>query len=198
MLHRALMREEARPIVFGAGLELVELGAEENPQTSDFEGPPLLTSDESEGEEPERPRLCQQMMPVEANGVTHSLHTLYDWGSTVTLVRKESVRSMGLWPAQVAQQFVRGFGGATGSVTGCHFLPLVDARGNHQVVCAYEVEEITTVAETRLPLWAREVFPSVKAHMPWMDTKAGPVELLIGLDNTRGCRCTSRTPVIRV
>ncbi len=52
------------------------------------------------------------------------------------------------------------------------------------MICAYEVEEITTVAETRLPPWAREVFPSVRAHMPWMDTKAGPVELLIGLNNT--------------
>jgi hypothetical protein len=41
------------------------------------------------------------------------------------------------------------------------------------------------VAETRLPPWAREVFPSVRAHMPWMDTKAGTVELLIGLDNTQ-------------
>ncbi len=71
MLHRALMREEARPIVLGAGLELEEHGTEENPLTSDFEGPPLLTSYESEGEEPERPRLCQQMVPVEANGVIH-------------------------------------------------------------------------------------------------------------------------------
>jgi hypothetical protein len=70
-------------------------------------------------------------------------------------------------------------------VTGCHFLPLVDAQGNHQVICAYELEEITTVAETRLPPWARGVFPSVRVHMPWMDTKAGPVELLIGLDNTQ-------------
>jgi hypothetical protein len=95
------------------------------------------------------------------------------------------MRKMGLWPAQVAQRLVSGFGGATVPVTGCHFLPLVDAQGKHQVICAYEVEEITTVAETRLPPWAREVFPSVRAHMPWMDTKAGPIELLIGLDNTQ-------------
>jgi hypothetical protein len=108
MLHRALMREEARPIVLGAGSELEEHGAEENPLTSDSEGPPLLNSDGSKGEEQERPRLCQQMVPVEANGVIHPLHTLYDWGSTVTLVRKESMRKMGLCPAQVAQRFVRG------------------------------------------------------------------------------------------
>jgi hypothetical protein len=47
------------------------------------------------------------------------------------------------------------------------------------------VEEITTVAETRLPPWAKEVFPSVRAHMPWMDTPAGPIELLVGLDNSQ-------------
>jgi hypothetical protein len=29
------------------------------------------------------------------------------------------------------------------------------------------------------------VFPSVRAHMPWMDTPAGPIELLIGLDNSQ-------------
>jgi len=40
------------------------------------------------------------------------------------------------------------------------------------------------VAETRLPPWAKEVFPSVRAHMPWMDTPAGPIELLIGLYNS--------------
>jgi hypothetical protein len=53
------------------------------------------------------------------------------------------------------------------------------------VICAFEVEEIAVVAETRLPPWAREVFPSVRAHMPWMDTPAGPIELLIGLDNSQ-------------
>jgi hypothetical protein len=131
MLHRALMKEEARPIILGMGSELEEHGGEGDPLTSDSEGAPLLTSDESGGEEPERPRLCQQMVPVEANGVMHSLHTPYDWGSTVTLVRKESARRIGFWPAQVAQRFVRGFGfgGSTVFVTGCHFLPLVDARG---------------------------------------------------------------------
>jgi hypothetical protein len=145
----------------------------------------LVTSDEEEGGEPEKSRLCMQMVPVEANGIVQGLHTLYDWGSTVTLVRRESMRRLGFWPAQVAQRLVNGFGGATVPVTGCHFLPLIDVRGKHQVICAFEVEEITAVTETRLPPWAKEVFPSVRAHMPWMDTPAGPIELLIGLDNSQ-------------
>ncbi len=103
----------------------------------------------------------------------------------MTLVRRESAGRLGFRPAQVAQRIVNGLGGATVTVTGCHFLPLINVRGKHQVICAFEVEEITTVAETRLPPWAKEVFPSVRAHMPWMDTPAGPIELLIGLDNSQ-------------
>jgi hypothetical protein len=153
--------------------------------TSDSEDSTLVTSDEEEGGEPEKSCLCMQMVPVEANGIVQGLHMLYDWGSAVTLVRRESMRRLGFWPAQVAQRIVNGFGGATVSITGCHFLPLIDARGNHQVICAFEVEEITTMAETRLPPWAKEVFPSVRAHMPWMDTPPGPIELLMGLDNSQ-------------
>jgi hypothetical protein len=103
----------------------------------------------------------------------------------VTLVRKESARRLGFWPVRTVQRFVKGFKGSTVFINGCHFLPLVDPLGNHQVICTYEVEEIATVAKTRLPPWSREVFPSVRAYMPLMDTEAGLVELLIGLDNTQ-------------
>ena len=139
--------------------------------------------------------MCMQMVPVEAaSGAVQGLHTLYDWGSTVTLVRRESARRLGFRPAQVAQRIVNGLGGVTVAVTGCHFLPLVDVRGKHQVVCAFEVEEITTVAETRLPPWAKEVFPSVRAHMPWMDTPAGPIELSSAWITRSGCPCSWKTP----
>ncbi len=67
----------------------------------------------------------------------------------------------------------------------CYYLPLLDADGNVQVVCAYGVDEIATVARTRLPQRAWDIFPVIRASMPWMDTGAGPVDLLIGLDNTQ-------------
>jgi hypothetical protein len=185
MLHRALLREEARPVVLGMAQDAGGHHPDENPLTSDSEDSALVTSDEEGGGEPEKSRLCMQMVPVEANNIVQGLHTLYDWGSTVTLVRRESMRRLGFRPAQVAQRIVNGFGGAAVPVTGCHFLPLIDVRGKHQVICAFEVEEITTVAETRLPPWAKEVFPSVRAHMPWMDTPVGPIELLIRLDNSQ-------------
>jgi hypothetical protein len=72
---------------------------DENPLTSDSEDSALVTSDEEEGGEPEKPRLCMQMVPVEANNIVQGLHTLYDWGSTVTLVRRESMRKLGFQPA---------------------------------------------------------------------------------------------------
>ena len=129
----------------------------ENPLTSDSEDSAFVTSDEEERGEPEKIRLCMQMVPVEAaSGEVQGLHALYDWGSTVTLVRGESMRRLGFRLAQVAQRIVNGFGGAAVPITGCHFLPLIDVRGNHQVICAFEVEEITTVAETMLPPWAKE------------------------------------------
>jgi hypothetical protein len=184
MLHRALMREEARPVVLGMAQSSGSCDPGEDLLTSDSEDSTLVTSDEEEGR-PEKSRLCMQMVPVEANSIVQGLHTLYDWGSMVTLVRRESMRRLGFWLAQVALRLVNGFGGATVPVTGCHFLPLIDVKGKHQVICTFEVEEITAVAETRLPPWAKEVFPSVRAHMPWMDTPAGPKELLIGLDNSQ-------------
>jgi hypothetical protein len=134
MLHRALLREEARPVVLGMAQDAGGHHPDENPLTSDSEDSALVTSDEEGGGEPEKSRLCMQMVPVKANNIVQGLHTLYDWGSTVTLVRRESIRRLGFQPAQVAQRIVNGFGGAAVPVTGCHFLPLVDVRGKHQVI----------------------------------------------------------------
>ncbi len=39
------------------------------------------------------------------------------------------------------------------------------------------------MARTRMPPIAREIFPVIRAFIPWMETGAGHVELLIGLDN---------------
>ncbi len=46
-----------------------------------------------------------------------------------------------------------------------------------------DMDEISVVTHTRLPPVAREIFPVIRAYMPWMETGAGHVELFIGLDN---------------
>jgi hypothetical protein len=81
MLHRALLREEARPIVLGMAQDTGGRHPDENPLTSDSEDSALATSDEEGGGEPEKSRLCMQMVPVEANNIVQGLHTLYEWDS---------------------------------------------------------------------------------------------------------------------
>jgi hypothetical protein len=81
------------------------------------------------------------------------------------------------------RQAIKGYQGVGTITDNVYYLPLLDADGNIQVIRAHGVEEIAIVARTRLPPVAREIFPVIRAFMPWMETGAGHVELLIGLDN---------------
>jgi hypothetical protein len=209
LLHEALQKEETRAIVievedgpeepgedeefYAANFELLgqEDEDEEEGMVSKDEAPPLLTSEGEPDEEPspyahlgeDRPRLCQQRVPLEVNGNLTSLHTLYDWESPNTLVRVESARRIGLQGMRAPRQAIKGYQGVGTITDSVYYLPLLDADGNIQVFRAHGVEEIAIVARTRLPPIAREIFPVIRAFMPWMETGAGHVELLIGLDN---------------
>ncbi len=81
------------------------------------------------------------------------------------------------------RQAIKGYQGEGLITDSVYYLPLLDVDGNIQVVRAYGVDEIAVVTRTRLPPVAREIFPVIRAYMPWMETRAGHVELLIGLDN---------------
>jgi hypothetical protein len=81
------------------------------------------------------------------------------------------------------RQAIKGYQGVGTITDSVYYLPLMDADGNIQVIRAYGVEEIAVVARTRLPPIAREIFPVIRVAMPWMETGAGHVDLLIGLDN---------------
>jgi hypothetical protein len=205
LLHEALQKEETRAIVieveedpeepgedeefYAANFEL--LGQEdedkEEGMESDGEVPPLLDPEEEPPPfmdlEEDGPRLCQQRVPLEVNGNLTSLHTLYDWESANTLVRKESARRIGLQGVRAPRQAIKGYQGEGLITDSVYYLPLLDVDGNIQVVRAYGVDEIAVVTRTRLPPVAREIFPAIMAYMPWMETGAGHVELLIGLDN---------------
>jgi hypothetical protein len=111
------------------------------------------------------------------------LHTLYDWESATTLVRKESARRIGLQAVRIPRQALKGYKGEGAITNSRYYLPLLDADSNIQVIRCHGVDEIATMTRTRLPHMAREIFPVIRAFMLWMETGAGSVELLIGLDN---------------
>jgi hypothetical protein len=81
------------------------------------------------------------------------------------------------------RQAIKGYQGEGLITNSIYYLPMLDVDGNIQVIRAYGVDEIAVVTCTRLPPVAREIFPVIRAYMHWMETGAGHVELLIGLDN---------------
>jgi hypothetical protein len=200
LLHEALQKEETRAIVIEVEEGPVEPGEDEEFYAANFEllgqededeeegmesydeVPPLVDSDEEPDEEPPpfrdleegRPRLCQQRVPMEVNGNLTSLHTLYDWESANTLVRKESARRIGLQGVRAPRQAIKGYQGEGLITDSVYYLPLLDVDGNIQVIRAYGVDEIAVVTRTRLPPVAREIFPVIRAYMPWMETGAIP------------------------
>jgi hypothetical protein len=195
LLHQALQKEEARAIVIEMEEELETLAEDEEFYAANFEFLDQDDTEEEEGMEPDRevhspadpeqdrPCLCQQRVPLEVNGILTSLHTLYDWESATTLVRKESARRIGLQAVRPPRRVVKGHKGEVLITHSNYYLPFLDVEGNIQVICAHGVDVITTVTRTRLPHVAREISPVIRVFIPWMETGAGPVELLIGLDN---------------
>jgi hypothetical protein len=209
LLHGAMQKEVARAIVievegdpeepgedeefYAANFEL--LGQEDEDEdeevVSEDEPPPLASSDEEYDEEPspyahlgeDRPCLCQQQVPLEVNGDLRFLHTLYDWETPNTLMRTEAARGMDLQSIRIPRQAIKGYQGVGTITDSVYYVPLMDADGNVQVIRAYGVEKIAVVARTRLPPIAREIFPVIRLAAPGMETRAGHVELLIGLDH---------------
>ena len=86
---------------------------------------------------------------------------------------------------RIPRQAIKGYQGVGTITDSVYYLPNMDADGNIQVIRAYGVEEIAVVARTRLPPLAREIFPVIRVAMPWMETGAGHVELLIGRSRGR-------------
>jgi len=152
---------------------------------------PLVSSDGERDEEPspyehlgeDRPRLCQQQVPLEVNGNLGFIHALYDWETPNTLIRIEAARRMNLQSIRIPRRAIKGYQGVGTITDSAYCVPLLDVDGNVQVIRAYGVEEIAVVVRTRLPPIAVEIFPIIRLAAPWMETRAGHVDLLIGLDN---------------
>jgi hypothetical protein len=109
LLHDALQKEEIRAVVIEVEPEVREY--EEEHYAADFEEDHgQWTPEEDQGEENEREtqsptdpegeisRLCQQRVTLEVDDDLMTIHVLYDWGSTITLVRNDTAREIGLLP----------------------------------------------------------------------------------------------------
>ena len=64
-------------------------------------------------------------------------------------------------PTRVHRRVVGGFEGTEKTINICFYLRLLDADGNVQVICAYGVDDIVTVARSRPPKNPGEVFPLI-------------------------------------
>ncbi len=172
-------------------LDLREIEEDPTGMMSEEEVLPPDGADGEHDEEPspykhpdeDRPRLCQQLVQLEIDGELTTLHTLYDWETPNTLVRAEGARRIGLQGVRIPKQAIKGYQGVGTITDSVYHVPLVDADGDVQVIRAYGVEEITVVSRARLPPLAKEIFPIIRLAASWMETEAGHVELLIGLDN---------------
>jgi len=142
LLHGALQKEETRAIVIEVEDDPEEPGEDEEFYAANFEilgredededeevisedgASSLVSSDGEHDEEPspyehlgeDRPRLCQQQVPLEVNGNLGFLHTLYDWETPNTLVRIEAARGMDLQSIRIPRQAIKGYRGV-GTIT---------------------------------------------------------------------------------
>jgi hypothetical protein len=103
--------------------------------------------------------LCREDVRVEGAGKASRLHTLYDWGATVTLVTHAAVVKAGLERKRQTPAAIAGLGGRCTIVDSYYMVPVVDSNDVVRVVKALGVDHIATLAAsdvtedivTRLP-----------------------------------------------
>jgi hypothetical protein len=113
------------------------------------------------------PCLCHKcVLTLEVGGDTLSgLHSLYVWGSIITLVLSETVGIAGLQLIRQPRHLVRGFEGKLTTIDCCFYLSVLDTDGNIQVILADGVDGIVTMARSRKPQDAGDVFPVIQSSL---------------------------------
>jgi hypothetical protein len=92
--------------------------------------------------------LCRKGVRMEGAGKVGRLHTLYDWGVTVTLVTHSAAEKAGLkWVRQSATA-INGLGGKCTMVDSYYMVPVVDGDDEVRSVKALQVDYITTLMAT--------------------------------------------------
>jgi hypothetical protein len=99
---------------------------------------------------------------VEVAGKTSRLHTLYDWGATVTLVTHAAAEKAGLKRVRQPTSAIAGLSGGCTMVDSYYMVPVVDGDDKVRSVKAMGVSRITTLEVTDVPADIVERFPQAR------------------------------------
>ncbi len=120
---------------------------------------------------------------MEGAGKAVCLHTLYDWGATVTLVTHAAAEKAWLKRKRQPAAAIAGLGGRCTMVDSYYMVPVVDGDDKLRSVKALGVDHIATLAATDVPTNIGRRLPQAKGFEGKLARPAGDVEMLIGMDN---------------
>jgi hypothetical protein len=127
--------------------------------------------------------LCREDVRVEVAGKTSCLHTLYDWGATVTLMTHAAAKRAGLKRTRQTPSVITGLSGECTMVDSHYMVPVVDGDDKVRTMKAIGVSRITTVEATDMPADIEKRFPQARGYGNKLVRPAKDLELLIGMDN---------------
>ncbi len=128
---------------------------------------------------------CREDIRAEVAGKTHRLHTLHDWGATLTLITHDAADRAGLTPIRHSR-LVSGLGGKCLESTCFYVLPFVDAGDEIQTLRATGVARISSLGASAPPGDVERRFPLAAGWAARLERPAKDADLLIGLDKTTG------------
>ncbi len=88
---------------------------------------------------------CREDIRAEVAGKTHRLHTLHDWGATLTLITHDAADRAGLTPIPHSARLVSGLGSKCLESTCFYGVPFVDAGNEIQTLRATGVARISSL-----------------------------------------------------
>ncbi len=127
--------------------------------------------------------LFREDVHVEGAGKANRLHTLYDWGATVTLVTHAAAMKAGLERKRQTPAAIAGLGGRCTMVNSYYMVPVVDGNDVVRVVKALGIDHIATLAPSDVTEDIVPRLPRTKGFVEKLARPAGDVEMLVGMDN---------------
>jgi hypothetical protein len=128
---------------------------------------------------------CREDIRAEVAGKTHRLHTLHDWGATLTLITHDAADRAGLTPIRHSARLVSGLGGKCLESTCFYVVPFVDGCDEIQTLRATGVTQISSLGASAPPSDIEGRFLLARGWAARLARPAEDADLLIGLDNQR-------------